>query len=36
MISQLRLFDSKRLLDKMGDLPQKQFNEIRGVLKNLI
>ena len=36
MISQLRLFDSKRLVNKMGDLSQKQFNEIREILKSLI
>ena len=36
MISQLRLFDSKRLINKMGDLSQKQFNEIRDILKNMI
>ncbi len=36
MISQLRLFDSRRLLNKMGDLSPKQFNEVRNILKNLI
>ena len=36
MISQLRLFDSKRLVNKMGDLPQHQFDEIRKVLIEMI
>lgn len=36
MVSQLRLVDSKRLINKMGDLSQKQFNEVKGILKSLI
>lgn len=36
MISQLRLFDSRRLVNKMGDLSWNQFNEIRELLKSLI
>jgi mRNA interferase MazF len=36
MLSQLRLFDSKRLANKLGNLSQKQFDEIREILKTMI
>ncbi len=36
MISQLRLFDSKRLINKMGDLSWMQFNQVREVLRNVV
>ena len=36
MISQLRLFDSKRLINKMGDLSWMQFNQVREILRNVV
>lgn len=36
MVSQLRLFDSKRLMNKMGDLSWKQFSQVREILKNMV
>ncbi|MDE3015310.1 MAG: type II toxin-antitoxin system PemK/MazF family toxin [Pseudomonadota bacterium] len=36
MLSQLRLWDSKRLSQKMGKLPEDQFEEIRNALKGLM
>ena len=34
--SQLRLLESKRLINKYGELPKGRFNEIRKVLKDMI
>lgn len=36
MITHLRLYDSKRLHDKMGDLPSAQFQSLRQSLANMI
>jgi mRNA interferase MazF len=36
MLSQIRLLESRRLNDKMGKISQKQFDEIREVLKGMI
>lgn len=34
--SQLRLLESRRLIDKYGELPRNKFDEIRKVLKDMI
>ena len=36
MFTQMRLFDGKRLLGKMGKLNVKQFDEVRNMLKEII
>lgn len=36
MLSQLRLWEGKRLTDKMGKLPQDQFDRIRKALRKMI
>ncbi len=36
MIAQMRLFDSKRLSDKMGQMPQPHFEEIKRAIKEMI
>ena len=36
IISQMRLWDGKRLTNKMGQLPEKQFENIRSSIKNLL
>lgn len=36
MLSQLRLFGSERLMNKMGKLSQEQFDEIRKILKEMM
>lgn len=36
MLSQLRLLESKRLIDKMGKLSVDQFDQIRKILKDMI
>ena len=36
MLSQIRLLESRRLNDKMGKISQKQFDEVRDILKSMI
>lgn len=36
LLSQIRLFDAKRLKDKLGRLPKSIFKEIRQKVKDLI
>ncbi len=36
LISQLRLWDSRRLSNKIGTLSRKQFNEVREAIKGLL
>lgn len=36
MLAQMRLFDSKRLSDKMGQLPRPHFEEIKNAIKNML
>lgn len=36
MLSQLRVLESKRLTTKFGRLPQKQFDNVRKVLKDML
>ncbi|NEO33477.1 MAG: type II toxin-antitoxin system PemK/MazF family toxin [Symploca sp. SIO3C6] len=36
ILSQLRLWDSKRLNNKIGQLHEKQFNTVRAALKQLL
>ncbi len=36
MLSQLKIFESKRMRSRMGDLPHGQFNEIRKKLAEII
>jgi mRNA-degrading endonuclease toxin of MazEF toxin-antitoxin module len=36
MLSQLRLWESRRLLNRMGKLPDNQFNAVRAALQNLL
>lgn len=35
MISQIRIIDTKRLVDKIGFLDKKKFEEIRKIVRNL-
>jgi mRNA-degrading endonuclease toxin of MazEF toxin-antitoxin module len=36
MLAQMRLFDSKRLSDKMGQIPMSSFDDIRAAIKNML
>ena len=36
MLSQLKIFESKRLRSRMGDLPHKQFSEVKEKLSKII
>jgi mRNA interferase MazF len=36
MLSQMRLLEAKRLMNKMGQLTKNQFDEIRRILKDMI
>ncbi len=36
LLSQIRLFDAKRLKDKLGQLPEEVFKEIRKRIKGLL
>lgn len=36
MISQIRILDQKRLMDKMGKIGKKQFDEVKELLKKII
>ena len=36
MLSQLRLWDAKRLTDKMGKLPKEQFQAVKQALKGML
>lgn len=36
LLSQVRLFDTKRLLDKLGKLPENLFKEIRQKVKDIL
>ena len=36
MLSQLKIFESKRMRSRMGDLPHGQFNEIRQKIAGII
>lgn len=36
MLSQIRLWESRRLTRKIGQLPKKQFEEVRKALKEMI
>ncbi|MBU6140826.1 MAG: type II toxin-antitoxin system PemK/MazF family toxin [Proteobacteria bacterium] len=36
MLSQLKIFESKRMRSRMGELPHRQFNEIRKKIAEMI
>ena len=36
MLSQIRLWESKRLTLRMGQLPERQFDEVRKAIKDMI
>ena len=36
MLSQLKIFESRRMRSRMGELPNKQFNEVRRKLSEII
>ena len=36
LLSQIRLFDSKRLLDKMGRIPEKDYEQVRARVRAIL